>query len=291
MDKGSRLRVQRSSYRFFASSTAGDISGGSIEPVSCAVTLSGHLAEASCRDRQRPARSALCRAARPVISVVQRRFRGCPPVTQATDPVVIQRNAPGLFVRPRSRRRLPRRSVGMLRQDRSPQPSRGGPLLQVSHRAAQCRRGSSTRSDTTSVPAVAPDRRRQPQARPHGAGAVVATRCGLAESQGGMLSARQRRDASNVELAQGLTRNNLYLLPVRGTASLARGLGRRYETPGASIARWRCGPERNQRSALGDACLGLAQTGRLVSAPARQAGRFLCYINESSGFWRRINGR
>jgi len=90
----------------------------------------------------------------------------------------------------------------------------------VSPRAEQCRRGSSTRSDTTSAPSVAPDRRRQPQAPPRAAGAAVATRCGQAGNRGGMLSARQRREAWNVELAQGLTWTDqpLLPLPVRGTA-------------------------------------------------------------------------
>jgi len=168
--------------------------GQPVTKVKLLVTLKDHLAEASCRDRRRPARSAPCRAAHPVISAVRRRSRGCPPVTQATDPVVTQRNAPGLVVRPRSRRRLPPRSAGMRRQGRSPRPSRGGPLLQASHRAGQCRPGSSTRSDTTSAPAVAPDRRTQPQARPHAADAAVATRCGQAGNQGGMPSARQHRE-------------------------------------------------------------------------------------------------
>src|SRR4029077_3886535 len=81
---------------------------------------------------------------------------------------------------------------------------------QASHRAGQCRRGSSTRSYTTSAPAVASDRRRQPQAPPHAAGAAVATRCGQAGNRRGILSARQRREAWNVELVQGLTWTNLY---------------------------------------------------------------------------------
>src|SRR5205807_6643741 len=42
----------------------------------------------------------------------------------------------------------------MLRRGRSLLPARAGPLLQASHPAGQCRRGSSTRSYTTSAPAV-----------------------------------------------------------------------------------------------------------------------------------------
>ena len=39
----------------------------------------------------------------------------------------------------------------------------------------------------------------------HAAGAAVATRCGQAGNRRGMLSARQRREAWNVEFVQGLT--------------------------------------------------------------------------------------
>src|SRR5207244_6422494 len=110
---------------------------------------------------------------------------------------------------PMRRRRRPAR---MLRRGRPLLPARAEPLLQASHPAGQARRGSSTRSDTTSAPAVAPDRRRQPQAPPHAAGAAVATRFGQAGNRRGILFARQRREAWNVELVQGLTWTNLYYL-------------------------------------------------------------------------------
>src|ERR1700756_4809142 len=108
----------------------------------------------------------------------------------------------------------------MLRRGRSPLPARVGPLLQASHRAGQCRGGSSTRSYTTSAPAVAPDRRRQPQAPPHAAGAAVATRCGQAGNRGGMLSARQRREGRKVGLFQGLTTMPTSILLRAGEACL-----------------------------------------------------------------------
>src|SRR5947208_9601369 len=114
----------------------------------------------------------------------------------------------------------------MLRRGRSLLPARAEPLLQASHLAGQCRRGSSTRSYTTSAPAVAPDRRRQPQAPPHAAGAAVATRCGQAGNRRGMQCARQRREAWNVELVQDLTWINLYYL-CREEGQLFAGTGSR----------------------------------------------------------------
>jgi hypothetical protein len=68
-------------------------------------------------------------------------------------------------------------------------------------------------------------RRRQPQARPLAAGAVVATRCGQAGNQGGTLSARQSREAWNVELAQGLTRTRNSFRWHRVSSGVTRPLG------------------------------------------------------------------
>jgi hypothetical protein len=85
------------------------------------------------------------------------------------------------------------------RQGRSLLSAPGEPLLQAFHPAGQCRRGSSTRSYTTSAPAAAPDQRRQPQVPLHGAGAAVATRCGRVGNRRGMPSARQHREAWNFE--------------------------------------------------------------------------------------------
>jgi hypothetical protein len=104
---------------------------------------------------------------------------------------------------------------GYMPRGRSPRPARAAPLLQASHRAGHCHPGNSTRSDTTSAPAVAPDRRRRPQAPPHSAGPAIATRCGQAGNQGGTLSARQRREAWNVEFVQGLTLTSTYLRTAR----------------------------------------------------------------------------
>jgi hypothetical protein len=139
--------------------------------------------------------------------------------TDSTDVFLPKGAAPAICGKPA---RL-RGTEGMPR-GRSPRPARAAPLLQASHRAGHCRPGSSTRSDTTSAPAVAPDRRRPPQAPPHAAGAAVATRCGQAGNQGGMLSARQRREAWNVGLVQDLTGSDLYQRS-KGQLSLAPSSG------------------------------------------------------------------